>query len=128
MDVTVYLPDELGQRAKAARFKLSRMLRAAIQEELETMATKQRTLESAEEIVLDLVDEEERPYKGRFVGTEIAEDVYLADDDRVLFHDRDKLRYYVVDDPGEELRNLCHSDTDYFEAMNALGLEATIDI
>ena len=34
MDITVYLPDEVGKQAKAAKLPLSQLLRAAVLEEL----------------------------------------------------------------------------------------------
>lgn len=38
MNITVYLPDKLGQQAKELNFPLSRMLRAAVEAELEKIA------------------------------------------------------------------------------------------
>jgi hypothetical protein len=39
VNVAVYLPDDLGAQAKAAKLPFSRMLRAAVEEELRSRAT-----------------------------------------------------------------------------------------
>ncbi len=128
MDITVYLPDEIGERAKAAKLNLSAMLRAAVTAELERMDAMAQTMESAAEITLDLEDSAGRPYKGRFVGREIAEDVYVTDDERVLFYDQREGRVHEIEDPVEGLRDLCHTTEDYAEACEALGVVPVVDI
>lgn len=45
MNVNVYLPDELGKRAKEAKLPLSRMLQKAIKRELDDLTTYREALE-----------------------------------------------------------------------------------
>lgn len=47
MDIGVYLPDDLGAQAKAAKLPFSRMLRAAVEEELKLRAAEQPAVEAA---------------------------------------------------------------------------------
>jgi len=51
MDITVYLPDEIGERAKKYGLNLSRMLRASVEEELNQLAELADTLSGMEEVV-----------------------------------------------------------------------------
>lgn len=47
MDIGVYLPDAIGAQAKAAKLPLSRMLRAAVEEELKKRAADAVAVEAA---------------------------------------------------------------------------------
>jgi post-segregation antitoxin (ccd killing protein) len=138
MNHNLYLPDDLGARAKAAELNLSRLLRDAVTDELERRAAVNETLAKTKEHLLNLTDDEERPYQGRLTGTEIAYDerndiaVYLTDDERVIVHDgqKEKLHdlsvdpYQVVE---ETLRNWLDDDA-YIAAMHALGMAPVIDV
>jgi hypothetical protein len=132
MDITVYLPDELGQRAKTAELNLSRLLRDAVTDELERRAAVSSTLKDAQEYLLDLEDDEGRSYVGRLTGVRLSAagefgGVYLADDQRVLLHDSERGRLWEIDYPETELRDHLDDD-DYIDAMNALGHKPIIDI
>ena len=131
MDITVYLPDEIGERAKAAPgLNLSRLLRDAVTDALQRREAMAKTLSESQEHQVGVEDKDGRFFTGRITGSVIAisDDltVYLTDDERVLVHDSNKLRYWEVDDAQEELRDLTGGA--YQDAMDALGLEAIIDL
>jgi post-segregation antitoxin (ccd killing protein) len=133
VDITVYLPDKLGQQAKAAEVNFSGLLRAAVTAELERRAAVSKTLEGAEEHLFTLEDEEGRAYEARLVGREIAHDdgdtiaVYLTEDERVILVDLDNGKYFRLENPEDELREELPPGI-YAEAMHALGLKPVVDI
>lgn len=47
MNMNLYLPDAIGARARAARLPLSRMLRAAVEEELRSRAADEAAVQAA---------------------------------------------------------------------------------
>lgn len=132
MDITVYLPDEIGERAKAAELNLSRMLRDAVTEELERRTAVENTLSDSQTIELELEDDEGRIYTGRITGAEIARQdhgdwsVFLAQDGRVILYDGERMKYWVLDDPAAELAHL--DPAVYAEACSALGIKAVVDL
>jgi hypothetical protein len=126
MNVNVYLPDELGQRAKDAELPLSQLLRAVVVDELERRETMAETLSETETFELELTDSDDNPYTGRLTGTCIDSDgkgreIFLTDDERVISYDGDKGNYWVVDDPETELEG-------WPNALRALGIKPVIDI
>jgi post-segregation antitoxin (ccd killing protein) len=132
VDITIYLPDELGERAKREEgLNLSRMLRDAVIEEFERRDAVSNTLEATRTFELDLENRDGRSYVGRITGTAIVADgdheVYLTDDQRVIAYDANKLDYFEVDDPLEELSGWLNEPT-YMEAMQALGLKPKVDL
>jgi hypothetical protein len=122
MDITVYLPDEIGQRAKDEGLPLSQMLRASVIEHLSERDALASLLGSMETIELDLEDR-----VGRFRGTELAKGVYLHEDGRVLWYDEHKLRLHVLEDPVEDLRAILDED-EYVGAVSSLGLTPVVEI
>jgi hypothetical protein len=90
MDITVYLPDEIGARAKAADLKFSRLLRDAVTGELD----RREALEAARDgMVKQRVQASEdrhgeNPVVLRFTGRALAggfeTTVWLLEDGRVL--------------------------------------------
>ncbi len=135
MDITVYLPDDVGRRAKEAELPLSQMLRAAVLTELERREAMETAIEGSKEIVLDLENENGNRYKGRFTGKYLAESgdcqVYVTDDTRLIVYDANKLRYYEYDAEDEDAVAEAVGDlgTDTCaEVMGALGFEYTVDI
>lgn len=130
MDITVYLPDEIGARAKEAGLNLSGLLRAAVVEELERSDTVAQTLSEPQVYEVDLVDDEGRLYTGRITGAQLAEDdrreVFLTEDERLLFYDGRKLAYWEVDDP-EDLEDQL-SPGAWAEVCHALGITPTVDL
>lgn len=142
MDVTVYLPDEIGARAKKEELKLSRMLRDAVTAELErrdVMAealgepeTYEFTLDGREFTGLDL------EYTGRITGKLIAGNdpenvgIYLTTDGRVLAVYPDQRMYHRIDEPGKDivemLLNAGLDQEEFADACRALGLKPVIDL
>lgn len=133
MDITIYLPDALGRRAKHAKLPLSRMLRDAVTEELERLATLAETLSRTETIRLELVDDNGLGFIGRFRGTRIAEQdettVYLTEDERVVAHNRENAAHAIMDRMEAQNELDCWLEGEaYIRAMSALGLKAIIDL
>jgi hypothetical protein len=131
MDITIYLPDELGERAKRADLNLSRMLRGQVEEELERRAAVAQTLDNPQTYELELEDPDTfRRYTGRVTGRKIAEDeqieVFLTEDERVIVYDGGRPDYRVLEDPEEELRGLPAAE--YASALSALGIKPVIDL
>ena len=130
MDITIYLPDELGERAKREGINLSRMLRDELAVELQRRATMAQTLNSPHTFELSL-EREGEGYVGRVTGKRIAEghyvEVFLTDDERVLLYDESRSDYWVIEDPAEELRD-CLDDDEYARALAALGLTVVVDL
>lgn len=131
MNITIYLPDEIAERAKSRKdIILSRILREALAELFEREDTMAKTLDGAKEIVLDLEDHEGRRYKGRIQGTKIAGsdnvEVFLTDEN-VVVYEPDRLMFNVCEEPESELRDLLR-ESDYIEAMIALGIEPIVDL
>lgn len=132
MDITIYLPDELGKRAKAEGINLSRTLRAALAHELPRRDAMTDTLKDIETYELGLLDHEGHPYSGRVTGKHIASDesqyatVYLTDDGRVILYDERAQKHWVLEDPEADLQSL--PPAEYTAAMDALGIKAVIDL
>lgn len=131
MDVTVYLPDEIGLWAKQRGVNTSRTLR----DELEAMMTRETAMEAAldgaAEVRLDLIDSEGRAYVGRFTGDLVVEGngqaVYLTEDQRILLHDWKNDSLHELEDAEEELRERLNNE-DYIAACNVLGNKPIVDI
>ena len=134
MKHTIYLPDEISEAAKTSSLNLSGLLRGAVSEELERQKAHQMLSDELQEIEIDLLDKEERPYKGRFMGKQIAEGrdctVYFSEHDeigsRILAHDMGKGEIAYIEDVSE-LENWLEQG-EYAEAMYALGETPVIDI
>jgi hypothetical protein len=133
VNITIYLPDELGEWAKQNELGLSRMLRAAVEAEKERQATVAATLSGVDAHNLTVEDGEGRTFTARLHGALIAEDhsgidvyVYLGKDQKVYVYDerRSRLEHDVE---TEALRDWLN-DGPYAEAMHALGEEVVIDI
>jgi hypothetical protein len=94
MDITVYLPDELGERAKNEGLNFSRMLRAAVNSELEQRDAMNDALSDelqTYEVEIPYLDEatgETVPVIGRVTGRQLFEDdavaVWLKPDMQIL--------------------------------------------
>jgi hypothetical protein len=131
VDLTVYLPDALGQRAKEAKLNFSRMLRDAVTDELERQSTVDTTLESPEVYERDLKSKNGNIYTGRITGKLIASDekrgveVFLTHDERLLALDGRNLQVDEIDD--KDLGDWLGADG-HIQAAEALGLKATVDL
>lgn len=131
MDITVYLPDELGREAKAAELNLSRLLRDAVTDELTRRKEVEATLKDPQTYEIDIENENGDVYTGRVTGKLLVMgkdvDIYLTDDERVILYDRMGLKYWEVDDLEQEARYHL-TDDEYVELLPALGIKPTIDI
>ncbi len=125
MDITIYLPDEIGRRAKKADLPLSRMLRDAVEEELRHRAAVEELSKGAKQYLLD-VEDDHAAYTARLTGTLISEDVYLTDDERLFVYDAQKLQLVQVHNP-EDLVDWLDTEN-YVQAMTTLGLTPVVDV
>jgi len=126
MNLNAYLPDDLGKRAKDANLPFSQLLRDAVVRELERREAMAQSLTKSRTVELELTDKKGYSYTGRFVGTlidsdDLGREVYLTEDERVIFYDGDKEDYGIVEDAEAELR-------DWPEALSALGIKPVVDI
>lgn len=141
MDITVYLPDELGQRAKAAGLNLSRMLRGAVEEELDRMETLKKTAAAPQVHELDLqTDDTGQWYIGRLTGTLLGETddvgVYLTDDENgeyLAFHQPGEGKIHYVDVDQVDAVTISNwvgqRDQDlYVSICSAVGIKAIVDL
>lgn len=132
VDITVYLPDDIGNEAKAAKLNFSGLLRQAVIKELDRRKAVTQTLTNQEIYELQLENKDGNPYVGRVTGRMIAESntvrVLLAEDERVLIYDESTSRYWESEDPESDLSGLRLDEDAYIKALAALGLKATIDI
>lgn len=134
MNITVYLPDALGQRAKNEKTKIefSRLLQGAVENELKRRHAVSTTMENTQTHELD-VETKNGSITGRIVGSLIAEShdvqVYLTQDKRVIAYDTNRLRYEELDDPESQLPNVFPHDIGaYIAACEALGIKAVVDL
>ena len=142
MDITVYLPDELGARAKEAEINMSRTLRDAVTDKLGRIEAVAELMEGATKHELSLEDDDGRAYTGRIVGTSIVYnerndvEVFVTEDGRLIIYDGEGQAYYdhgqVAEadrgEVGEVLRNRLQDNDQYLEAMGELGWEAVVDL
>lgn len=131
MNLNLYLPDDIGAEAKEADLPFSRLLRDAVSTELHRRAAVREALTNSTIHEVTLEDKDGRTFTGRITGKQIANsrdlDVYLTDDERVILHDKFRLKHWVLQDPSEDLREQLEPGA-YADAMNALGLKPVIDI
>jgi hypothetical protein len=138
MDITVYLPDELGNWARDHDLPLSRMLREAV--EIEKRRRDASAALAAETTTHELaVSEPGSPggagdYTARLHGVLIATqhlgggssiDVYAGEDDKMYVHYTADGRLRRDVEP-EQLRQYVDEPT-YIQAMRALGEDVIID-
>jgi hypothetical protein len=152
VNVNVYLPDDLGEHAKAEELKLSRLLREAVVNELHRRKTMRETLEEPQVYEIEIGDdvhidgesvEERGTYLGRITGKLVHETpiwlVFLATDRRVIVYyggddARHDLRYYVLEADATEqqliefLRKHIDIDFEFAGACRALGVRPVIDL
>ena len=134
MDVTVYLPDELRARAKAAGINLSRTLRDAITEELEHMDAIKEAAGGATPHELELENENGDGYVGRVTGTVVHENerngnlLILTEDERLIGYSRDQFKYWDLTDSDweETLREWIDDHDAYVSAAMFLGIRPVV--
>jgi post-segregation antitoxin (ccd killing protein) len=136
MDVTVYLPDEIGQWAKDAELNLSGLLREAVLRVRRGMEAAEETASHAKVVELSVADDDGF-YTARLHGTKMAQgslrprekprfEIYITESGEVVsYHPRTKKLYRAM--KGEELRGILDDKT-YIAVMRAAGQEPIIDI
>jgi hypothetical protein len=133
VDITVYLPDEVAQRAKAQNVNLSRVLRDALTAQFAEEDAVSATLEKARTVTLELKTEEGRDYRGRMKATLIGKDVvggtdvYLRQGGEVITYRSEDRRFLTVADPATELLAVLPTG-EYIAAMDALGIMPEVDL
>jgi post-segregation antitoxin (ccd killing protein) len=133
VDITVYLPDEVAQRAKAQNVNLSRVLRDALTAQFTEEDAVSATLEEARTVTLDLQTDEGRAYRGRMEATLLGEAadgataVYVRRSGEVIAYRAKDRAFRAVEDPASELFAVLPADR-YFAAMDALGIVPEIDL
>jgi hypothetical protein len=136
MDITIYLPDDLGKWAKEHELPLSRMLREAVEAEQSRQLAIQNTLEEAGTTELEVEDDDGDSYTARIHGTLIAEQgggsypgvyVYLGKDENVYVYEESSGKLYR-DVAHSDLRDWLPDDAAYSDSMRALGEDVIIDI
>ena len=133
MDVTIYLPDEVGTWAKEHELNMSRMLRAEIEAERERRRATAELLDGAMTYEMP-VEDNGRAYTARLHGRQLGKaarwrgEVYFGEDKRLYLYDGERKRLDVIKDPPfAELRRVLDDD-DYIDAMAVLGERAVIDV
>jgi len=133
VDITVYLPDEVAQRAKAQNVNLSRVLRDALTAQFAEEDAVSATLEKVRTVTLELKTEEGRDYRGRMEATLIGKDVvrgtdvYLRQSGEVITYRSEDRRFLTVADPANELLAVLPTG-EYIAAMDALGVMPEVDL
>jgi hypothetical protein len=139
VDITVYLPDELGARAKDAGLNLSGMLREAVTETLDRRDVLAAARDDMAEQLVETLDGES-PVRLRFTGKQLAGDgdttVWLLDDGRVLLEDSQS---YGTFDDAEAFADWVHAwgprdnlgasaEEALRGAVSALGIVPVVDL
>jgi hypothetical protein len=135
VDITVYLPDELGSWAKDNKLNFSATLRAAVEDERKQRAALATALEDASSYDLRIEEHATgKSYTARLHGTQIAGElgndtsvVFLGKDELIYVYDTDKSRLYEGVQVSD-LRKWLTRDADYARAMIALGEPVVIDV
>jgi hypothetical protein len=131
MNVNLYLPDELGEKAKAADLPLSRLLQRSVTEELQRREAVTKTMKDAREHLVDLETKEGYAYQGRINGIEVHEDDryrwFVTTDERVLVYDDENMSAEQVEE--RNLEQLAEHNPDAYAAVKtALGETPIIDL
>ena len=132
MDITIYLPDELGTWAKSQKLNLSQMLRGEVEVERQRRQAVAQTLEHAETFELDVEDSNGRAYTVRLHGAQLSQQdptgvtAYLGEDERIYVYN-ERNRQLAEGVAAADLRGWLE-DEEYIDAMDALGETAIIDV
>jgi hypothetical protein len=125
MNVNVYLPDDIGARAKEASLPFSQLLQAAVADELERRRIMSETLTDVAVYEVDIEHPDGYVFTGRITGTLIADQVFLTEDERILVYDENRSRVDEVE--VGDLEDVL-DERRYLEAMVALGEQPIIDL
>lgn len=125
MDITVYLPDEIGKKAKAAELNLSALLREAVTDELDRRERVAKLGKDAEEHELQLENADGVPYTGVLTGTRLTEEnrqgvtFFLTDDGRVIAYDSRRSLTETIETAGDP--DNWENVGEYLAVCDALG-------
>jgi len=143
MNLNLYLPDELGEQAKAEKLKLSRLLREAVVRELHRRSQMSDMLGEAQVYEVALGDDDEHAYTGLVRGRLVYESpgrlVFATSDKRVIIYyggeaNPDDHRFAVLNadaSEGELVDFLsAHIDFDFevVDACRALGVRPVVEL
>jgi hypothetical protein len=129
MDLTVYLPDEIGERAKEEGINLSGMLRAALIAELERRSKMRTAVDAPDTYEVRLVNPDGGEYTGRITGKLIDREgdweIYLTSDERVVIYNQFKCEHetLALADARDRL-----SPERFPDALRVLGVTPVIDL
>jgi hypothetical protein len=130
--LNLYLPDDIGERAKAADpdLNLSRLLRDAVEDELGRRERMAEMVDGASEHELELESPEGTRYTGVLTGKrvwwgETDEEVYVTTDERVMVYNGDTCELHEVED-AEDWSG-ANGDL-YFALAAALGQKARVEV
>lgn len=131
MNITVYLPDEIGAWAKARDLPLSRMLREAVEAERKQRDAASAVLGGSGVHELPITDDDGRQFTIRLHGAVIAGGgelrAFLGRDEQIFVYDsRGGGTLHYLDSPAE-LGDVLDIDG-YIDAMHALGHRPVIDV
>lgn len=105
MDITIYLPDDLGKWAKEHELNLSRMLRDAVEDEKRRQDARAKvTADGFERVeVYDSRRDRDVAFQGRLIGDSHEYDVaaWLTPKDAIAVYDGAKQELYTYDSFGE---------------------------
>ena len=106
MDITIYLPDDLGKWAKEHDLVLSRMLRGAVEGEKRYRDARAEATEEGFErvVVYDSKREREVAFRGCRIGRSFEREqleAWLTPKDAIAVYNADAQELYVYDDYGE---------------------------
>lgn len=104
--VSVYIPDELRNRAEEAGINLSATLRDAVEEELARRAAIAETVsDGVEEHEVELDDGSIGVITGKRLGRSMDTEVeiFLTDDERVIVYNPERQQANELEDPEAEL-------------------------
>jgi hypothetical protein len=152
VNVNLYLPDELGQQAKAEDLKLSRLLRQSVERELERRRVMRELVDTPQVYEVEICGDDsvgqDGAYTGRITGRLVHETpiwmVYLTVDGRVIIHyggpDAEAMyenqagSYYVLEAGAPErnlsefLREHVEVDFEFVRACRALAVRPVVDL
>jgi hypothetical protein len=129
MDITVYLPDEIGQWAKESGMNLSQTLRAELEAERARRDAVAGTLTASAEHRIRVAETGlDYVLHGALIAQDYDHEVeaYLGDDERIYVYDAGAQRLHEVDSP-QDLGDWL-ADSLYVDAMRALGQRPVLHI
>jgi hypothetical protein len=129
MNITVELPDEIGQWATESGINLSQMLRAELEAERTRRDTVASTLADSAQHKIHVAEEGlDYVLHGALIAQDYDHEVeaYLGDDERIYVYDAGRQRLHEVDSP-QDLGDWL-ADGLYIDAMRALGQKPVLHI